>query len=271
MDIPNFDTKKELFDFLIANKSDLMAQKKAEVKHADAIAFLSPVVNKKHNANKANEAFDPSGDEFKVKVIINTTNLMDSHLDVHIPGLWNKSISENKSIMHLQEHTMKFDHIISSGNDLRVFTKEFSFSELGFNLEGNTEALVFESNIKKERNPFMFEQYSKGYVTEHSVGMRYVKLIMAINDESYGAEFEAWEKYFPMVANKEEAEKRGYFWAVKEAKVIEGSAVPLGSNHVTPTLDNNAKDQPSNDTEESKPEQSTLDYKQMAKEFKLND
>ena len=269
LDIPEFKTQKELFDFLVENKSVLLAQKKAALKHADAISFLSPVIDKGEGANKANEPFTPEGNEFKVKVIINTTNLMDSHLDVHIPGLWGKSLKENKDIMHLQEHAMKFANIISSGADLKTFTKTFSFSELGFDFEGDTEALVFESNIRKDRNEFMFDQYSKGYVKQHSVGMRYVKIVMCINNESYGAEFEAWEKYFPMVANKEMAEDKGFFWAVKEAKVVEGSAVPLGSNFVTPTLENNAKSQPDKSTGEEEPDKSTLNYNEMAKEFKL--
>lgn len=266
LEIPEFKTKKELFDFLVENKSTLIAQKKAELKHADAISYLSPMIDKGNGASKANEPFTPEGDEFKVKVIINTTNLMDSHLDVHIPGLWGKSLKENKDIMHIREHKMSFSHIISNGADLKAFTKTFSFSELGFDFEGDTEALVFESNIKRERNEFMFDQYSKGYVKQHSVGMRYVKLVMCINNESYGAEFEAWEKYFPMVANKEMAEDKGYFWAVKEAKVIEGSAVPLGSNFVTPTLENNTKSQPSKDTDNNQPEQST-DKAQEIKEL----
>jgi len=94
----------------------------------------------------------------------------------------------------------------------------------------------------------MFLQYANGYVKNHSVGMRYVQLVFCVNDYNFGAEFEAWEKYFPMIANKEAAEEKGFFWAVKEAKVIEGSAVPLGSNWITPTLDNNAKQKPSEDT-----------------------
>jgi hypothetical protein len=50
-----------------------------------------------------------------------------------------------------------------------------------------------------------------------------------------------------MVANQDAAEEKGFFWAVKEAKVIEGSAVPLGSNWITPTLDNN-KNEPLDST-----------------------
>ncbi|HPZ10702.1 MAG TPA: hypothetical protein PL110_21610, partial [Candidatus Eremiobacteraeota bacterium] len=34
------------------------------------------------------------------------------------------------------------------------------------------------------------------------------------------------------------ADERGYFWVVKEAKIIEGSAVVMGSNSATPTLEN---------------------------------
>jgi hypothetical protein len=37
----------------------------------------------------------------------------------------------------------------------------------------DTEALVFNVEIDKDRNDFMFNQYAKGYVKEHSVGMRY--------------------------------------------------------------------------------------------------
>jgi len=65
--------------------------------------------------------------------------------------------------------------------------------------------------------------------------MRYVSLKMAINDDRYEAEKATWDKYIDMVANKEEAELQGYFWAVTEAKVIEGSPVLKGSNYATPT------------------------------------
>ena len=85
----------------------------------------------------------------------------------------------------------------------------------------------------------MHTQYADGHVKNHSVGMRYVKLSLAINDEDAGSNFDTWEKYIDQVANKEIAEAQGYFWAVKEAKVIEGSAVPIGSNQFTPTLENN--------------------------------
>jgi len=247
--IPEFENKKDLFDFLVANKGTLEAQKKAETKEADGFTFALPF-NSKTKANKAD--VDPENvNELFVKAIINTTNVMDSHSDVHLKGIWTKSLKENKNLLFAQEHeTRKFSHIIADGNDLKAYVKEYTFKELGFNLEGKTQALVFEATVKRDRNPEMFKQYSNGWVKEHSVGMRYVKLILAINDENYAAEFDAWEKYYPEIANKSLADDRGYFWAVKEAKAIEGSAVPKGSNSVTPTLEVESKNEPLKSTHE---------------------
>ena len=39
-----------------------------------------------------------------------------------------------------------------------------------------------------------------------------------------------------LLKNVEKANEDGFFYVVLEAKVIEGSAVPLGSNHITPTI-----------------------------------
>lgn len=258
-DESKFKTKSELTEFLVKNKESIMTQKKAELKHADCVSFSPVIVRDKSSAEKANEPINvDSLTELKVVVIINTSNLLDGHSDVHIPNLWKKSLKENKMIMHLQEHAMKFENIISDANNLKAFTRDFTWAELGFDFEGSTQALVFESTIERKRNEFMFLQYANGYVKNHSVGMRYVQLVFCVNDDNYGAEFEAWEKYFPMIANKEAAEDKGFFWAVKEAKVIEGSAVPLGSNWITPTLENNAKQTPSKDTSKhNQPEKST--------------
>ena len=257
-DESKFSTKKDLIKFLVKNKESLIAQKKAQMKQADCVSFAPTIVRTKEFSNKANEPVDVFGlNELEVVVIINTTNIMDSHKDVHIPGLWKKSVKENKMIMHLQEHSMKFDKIISDGPKLKAYTKYFTWAELGADFEGKTQALTFDSKIEKDRNEFMFGQYSKGYVRNHSVGMICVQLIMCVNNDNYGAEFEAWEKYFPMIANADVAEESGYFWAVKEAKVIEGSAVPLGSNWVTPTLENNKTEPPQGTSKHNEPSEDT--------------
>lgn len=251
IDYSKFNSKQEEIDYLVANKNAIIATKKAEIKKADAICFAVPLIDEKGFEIKA----DPKQasellkqDSIKVKVVINTTNLMDSHRDVHMKGIWKQSIKQNKSFLHLQEHEAKFDKIIS--DNAKGSIKTISWSDLGYDFKGDTEALVFDSEIEKSRNQFMFDQYAKGYVKNHSVGMQYIKLEFAVNDDRYPQEKAVWDKYISEVANKDEAEKVGYFWAVTEAKIIEGSAVVKGSNYATPTLstkENN--DEPDNTTQ----------------------
>lgn len=265
-----FATKKELFAFLVENKAQLIAQKKAVKKEVDCSVLVAPVrVSEKVSAKKEIANTDP--DVMKVVCVINTTNFLDSHNDLHLPGIWEKSIKENKMIMHLQEHEMEFEKIISEGKDLNVYTKQYKWSELGYPYKGTTEALVFESTIRRKRNEFMFEQYSNGWVKNHSVGMYYVKMAMAINDEDYPNEYEAWNKYYPEIANPETADERGYFWYVLEAKCVEGSAVPIGSNTATPTLET-GKNEPLGTHDILKPELSTskgINYEYLIKNLKL--
>jgi hypothetical protein len=255
--VPEFATKKELFAYLKQNKHIHIQAKKAELKRADAVGcFLLEV--KDNEVTKA--AIDPEVinlDSFNVSVAINSTNLMDSHYDVHIPGLWNKSLKEQKNLYLLQEHKMEFKNIIS--DEVKAMVKNMPWSELGFNYPGNTQVLIFNAKILKDRNEYMAEQYAKGRVKNHSVGMRYVSLELAMNSESkFDREEKAvWDKYISQIANKEDAEAQGYFWAVLEAKIIEGSAVPLGSNFATPTIsvgkeaDIITSTEPSNDTQKT--------------------
>lgn len=247
-DITEFKNQYELFKFLVTNKKQLIAEKKFTMKKADSISYTSYSYDDKNDAVKAYTADELiSLDRIKVRLVMNTTNLLDSHHDVHINGLWKKTLKEVKSLYHLQEHEMKFDHVIS--DLVTPFTKKMSWQKLGYDFEGETEALIFESEIEKARNPFMFEQYARGYVKNHSVGMRYVNLFLCINstEEYYKEEKTNWDKYIESVVNKDEAEKSGYFWAVTEGKLIEGSAVLLGSNWATPTQ----SIEPSSDTPKS--------------------
>lgn len=271
LNAPHFTSKQERNKWLVANKESIIMLKKQETKWGEDIPYQQLFIADKDAVIKAEQPIDLTDLNFlKVRAVINTTNFMDSHLDVHIPGLWDKSLKENKLLMHLQEHKMAFDAIISDGKDLKAYTEKYSWKELGFDFPGTTEALIFDSVVRKARNKFMFEQYGKGYVKNHSVGMQYVSMVMAIDDKDHGAEFEAWEKYFPMIVNKDFAEEMGVFWAIKEAKVREGSAVPLGSNRTTPTLDNNLKFEPGNHSKDEPLEGTqAVDYSYLKEHLNL--
>jgi hypothetical protein len=248
-----------------------MAEKKFFGKNAEPVSFVAPLFDRSTSSFKADvpTADLLSKDELTVKIAINTTNLLDSHSDVHMPGLWKKSLKESaKSVLHLQEHQGGFAGIISDAMDgeIKAYTELMKWKDLGYNLKGETEVLVFESIVKKARNSYMFEQYAKKYVKNHSVGMRYVKMLLCINSEEkyYREEKENWETYYPEIANQDAADERGYFWAVTEAKVIEGSAVPRGSNHVTPTLE--MKSEPGDHSpKEQEPVKTTLNLDYLIK------
>lgn len=265
MKIPEFETKAERLEWLKANRDKVIAAKKAEMKKADAVYYIADRVGEQ-SVDKAYKPITDDIDQMKVRVVINTTNLMDSHDDVHIPGIWNKSLKENKYLMHLQEHVMAFDHIIADGADVKAYAQDMTWKELGQKWEGTTQALVFESTLTKDRNPFMFDQYRKARVRNHSVGMYYVKILLAVDDEDdyWEDEKKTWDKYISQVVNRERAEAQGYFYAVLEAKAVEGSAVPMGSNWVTPPLDNDLKSEPV-DTTRKEPVTSTLSHEEIMK------
>lgn len=226
---------KPLFDWLLANKSTLIAQKKFELKRGDAISYAGSIETYSGKVVKANEPANDNRTELAITSIINTTYWYDSHGDVHIDGLWKKSLSENRQLYLLQEHSMSFKGIIA--DEVKGYTKRISWRSLGVDFDGYTEALVFESTVKQDRNPYMFDEYRKGHVKNHSVGMRYVDIDLAFNsdEDDYSKYKERWDKYIDKIANKAEVEAAGYFFAVKEAKAVEGSAVPVGSNIITPT------------------------------------
>jgi hypothetical protein len=263
-------TKEQEIKSVFENKELIISKKKNEVKRADVVLNVS-LNEADDNTNKA--VSDLSAEDINVlnaKLVINTTNLIDSHLDCHVPNIWNKSLKEIGTFFLLQEHEMEFDMVIAdSVNDgLKAYVENIGWNKLGLKYAGETQALIFETQIKKDRNEFMFNQYRKGYVLNHSVGMRYVKMFLCIdsNEPTYSSEKSNWDKYYPIVANKEVADEKGYFWAVTEAKVIEGSAVVKGSNFATPTLEieieenktenieaveDTSKIEPSNDTQEN--------------------
>lgn len=237
--IPDFANKEDLFTYLKANKSRMIAQKKQFDTYSEVCkAGVSYI-----HADGAVKGLPATADgEIAVKVVMNTTNLIDSHMDMHVKGIWNKTLSEHESFYHLQEHKASFTTIVDA--EAKAYVQTMTWKEMGLNYEGLTEALIFESKVKKSENETMYNAYADRKVKNHSVCMRYIKFEMAINstDKAYAEEKAVWDEWFPLAANKEVAESRGYFWVVKEAKLNEGSAVVFGSNHATPTLATSKED-----------------------------
>lgn len=234
--IPEFETKKELFAYLKQNKESLIA-KKSEPFFADVLKF-SPSVVQKSAATKSNEPIeDESLEELDVKLVCNSTRVLDSHQDALFTGCYDKTIEEHgDKVVHLHDHVQRIDGKV--GEVQQVYTEDISLRELGFDQSGKTECYIMKSRVIKEYNQMVFRQYRLGKINQHSIGLRYVQIDLAIDDEDSEKEKEFFDKYVVQLINPEKAYERGYFWVVKEVEVLENSAVLWGSNPATPTLDN---------------------------------
>lgn len=232
-----FDSNEEALKFLIENKKFIISQKKSVIKHGDGIEYSAAVLNDKKEAVKAGEGVDLSKvNTINIKAVSNACNYYDSHGDVSLFGSWKRTANNTKDGLHLQEHKMQFDKIIS--DEVKFSVETISWKELGFDYEGSTECLVMSSMAHKQDNPYMFDKYVNGKVRQHSVGLRYVSMDLAVNNSAEWAkdQKELWDKYYPGIVNKDDVDAAGYFWCVFEQKVIENSAVPKGSNPATPTI-----------------------------------
>jgi hypothetical protein len=236
---------------LIQRKAELIKLKKAATKFTDgwatpAIGSVSKSVNKASDSNSIDKT-----------IVGNTYYWMDSHEDVHVKGCFAKSIKESKKIFHLHDHEFKIAAQV--GDISKAYEKDLDWSVFGINKEGVTTALLADSNIKKDYNERIFKDYNNGKIDQHSVGMQYVKLDLAVNDEEYEDEYKVWQEVFPLLGNPEAATDKGYFWVVRECKLIEISAVLMGSNSLTPTLEDNQE-----------PHTSTLESDAAAKALQLS-
>jgi len=242
-----FTTKDELFAELKTNETRLIEMRKVE-KFAPSVALDF----RGRNAVK----FDMQ--EGFIYPVINTTNYMDSHNDVHVSGLWNKSVQEQKgNVYYVADHDLSLKSVIAFKEDVEMMLVDTTFKDLGFELEGNTQALIFKVAKDKIQLPQAKNVIEKKIDIQHSVRMRYIDIKLAINSTNpdYAENKAAFDQYLPIIANKEKVIEQGYFYAVTTAAVSkEGSMVLFGSNDITPLFQ---KEEPLKSTPNNEPLKST--------------
>ena len=237
-----FKDWNDAFDFLAKNEKKIIDKKKGLI-HESAHKFIpeNPLNTNKHLLVNKLESVKGAIDfeENKYYPIINTTNILDSHRDVHINGIWNKSAREkNRKIYYVFDHELKSLSIIAKAKDVEIKVIKTTFKDLGYDLEKDTEALtfVFEKNsIIHEKAEIFLEDDQM----QNSVKMRYINVKLCMNSDNvqHKAYLDNYNKYYDSIANKGdyEEEELKYFYAILEAEILhEGSLVPLGSNKYTP-------------------------------------
>jgi hypothetical protein len=232
LDFAESMSQKERLKYIIENKREIVSMKKAAVKFSNGIDF-KPFELSDSSVSKA--LYENKEDELLRTIVGNTYYVLDSHKDVHVKGIFTRSISHKGDLVpHLHDHEFKISAKV--GQPIKVYEKDIPWKELGVDKEGMAICLCMDTRIKKDYNKLVFEDYKAGQINQHSVGMRYIKIDLAVNDKEYETEYKEWLNVYDQIMNKEDALEDGYFWVVREAALIEISCVILGSNQITPTL-----------------------------------
>lgn len=255
----SFESKDALFLALKQNKESIIKQKKSELKESRSselpllkdFDYKAPFVTEKGY----------------FYAIINSTNILDSHGDVHLDSIWNKSAKEqNGKTYYVADHELKIGSVICNPKDVDIQLHKTTFKDIGYDLEGNTTLLVYKMPLNAIRNENARTIIDNKEQVENSIRMEYIDMMLCVNSENKELEEEKtnYDNYSHLVANKVDLEERGYFWAVSEAKIKkEGSMVLFGSNSATHIIYHNEAAASTSDKVE--PQEST--QKEQLKEF----
>lgn len=259
-----FSNKEELFKDLRDNSDDLISFKKAQIQKS-CEKGLSITCKSLDLLKFTDQLKGIKIDDNFYYIAVNTTRILDSHDDLHIDGIWNKSIKEQQFKNYLiADHDLEIGKVIVKKEYVEIFVAKIPFALLGKDYDGETQALIYKVPKDKIIYPVAKEWLESGDDIEASVRMQYVSLFLAMDSNSPedAASKKNYDDYIDTIANKKDFEYIPYFFGIKEAKnVRESSLVVFGSNSTTGTITNNKqaeksleeiKDEPSKDTQPTK-------------------
>lgn len=236
-----FNTQKELFNFLVSEKESIIEQKKSVEKHCEGGISLIDQVNLTSKA--AVYENDKEKGILKRTILTNTYWWMDSMSDVHLgrgaegdTAIFSESIKNRAhKVYPIDQHNWSLDGKL--GKTLQLYESPISWRNLGIGKTGMTEGLFADAQIERSKNESRYMDYLNDEIDQHSVGMQYIDIQLAVNDEEeYPKEFAVYQKYLPKIGNRQAVEAQGYFFAVGKAKLKEYSAVIAGANELTPVI-----------------------------------
>jgi hypothetical protein len=233
---------KELFKALKANKDTIIKSKTSSIKYADSIISTPSIVSREPKTTVVKEdgsSDDPTSDRgtIDVTVVCNTAWFCDSHMDVLSDTAYDDSIAaKGNAIPHISDH--KWESTSHVGDVTKVYTKSIALRDLGLDQDGEATALLMDSTVRKDYNEDVYRFYKNGKINQHSIGLTYGALALALNseDEEDIIEYTTWKEHYDKIINKELVDKKGYFWYVPKVDIVENSCVLFGANGLTPTL-----------------------------------
>ena len=255
-----YSTKEELFRDLKDNQELLIDAKKSEIqkscekgvsiscKSLDLLKFTDQLKGIKIDDNY-------------YYIAVNSTRILDTHDDLHVDGIWKKSVKEIQGKNYLvADHELELMYVLARKEHIEIFTAKVPFSLTGKPYNGDTEVLIYKIPKNQIKNEIAKEWLDSGDSIEASVRMQYVTIILALdsNAPDDATEKKNYDDYIDTIANKDDFDYIPYFFVIKEAKnVKESSLVVFGSNSSTGLVENKQaeksleeqKEEPSNDTQ----------------------
>ena len=154
----------------------------------------------------------------------NAYNFIDSDGDVLLPGAAKKSIKERgpkSTAVAKIKHALNHDLTQLPGKIVTLEEKTVNgISGIYF------ETKMADTTIGNDT----LKNYLEGIYDNHSIGFQFVQ------SEFVEKGAKGWDKYVGQLLNPNDAEARGYLFAVKEILLYEGSTVAFGANSLTPYL-----------------------------------
>lgn len=245
--------RQERFDYLRANEKALKAEKMASIKHTTGYSSYSEC---KITSEKA--AGEDDADNLTIDIAANTCMYIDDQYDALAVGGATKSINENLGrgmIYFLKNHGRRTDDIV--GDVLDASYKRLKLSDFNIQSEKDIDVLVVKGCARRRRDEKTFNLYKDRMIKQHSIGIQYVKLQLAINDPTDTEHYKTWTATYDQIVNKEVADELGFYWYVTEFKFYEVSAVLWGSNDLTPVIE------PSKDTQPDSRKESTITKEEL--------
>jgi len=239
----SFNTESEMIKAIKLNLPEIIkAKMDATYKSCEkGVGVSLTVIKHADEADKA--ALEMDDDHYYI--VVNSCNILDSHDDLHIRGIWDDSVISEQG-----KNYLIFDHYLSPLNTIvkkehiEQIVADISFSALGKNYPGRTQVLVYKFRKDSVISDVAQDWLESKDAIEASVRMRYDEIEFALdsNDPDDKDLKKAFDKYFPKIANSGDFEYIRYFFAIKKARnVFESSLVIRGSNPVTGAISIGAK------------------------------
>ena len=124
----SFETKQEMFASLRNNEKEIISMKKAQIlkSHEKGISVRTKLL--KDASIFKNQDFDDN----YYYIVVNTTKVLDSHKDLHIDGMWDKTaVERNRKNYLVDTHELSVKSTIARKEHVEIMVMEIPFSSVG--------------------------------------------------------------------------------------------------------------------------------------------